>query len=81
MSKMRFGIFLAPFHAPTGQNPTLALERDVATIKLLDELDYDEAWIGEHHSCGVELIAEPARPTLEKVEEIPVGQAQLSEAK
>ena len=59
MSKMRFGIFLAPFHAPTGQNPTTALARDVATIKLLDELGYDEAWIGEHHSCGVEIIAEP----------------------
>jgi limonene 1,2-monooxygenase len=57
---MRFGIFLAPFHAPTGQNPTTALARDVATIKLLDELGYDEAWIGEHHSCGVEIIAEPA---------------------
>jgi limonene 1,2-monooxygenase len=60
MSKMRFGIFLAPFHAPTGQNPTTALARDVATVKLLDELGYDEAWIGEHHSCGVEIIAEPA---------------------
>jgi limonene 1,2-monooxygenase len=57
---MRFGIFMAPFHAPTGQNPTTALARDVATIKLLDELGYDEAWIGEHHSCGVEIIAEPA---------------------
>ena len=60
MSKMRFGIFLAPFHAPTGQNPTTALARDVATVKLLDDLGYDEAWIGEHHSCGVEIIAEPA---------------------
>jgi limonene 1,2-monooxygenase len=60
MSKMRFGIFLAPFHAPTGQNPTTALARDVATVQLLDELGYDEAWIGEHHSCGVEIIAEPA---------------------
>ena len=59
MSRLRFGIFMAPFHAPVGQNPTTALERDVATIKLLDELGYDEAWIGEHHSCGVELIASP----------------------
>ena len=25
---MRFGVFMAPFH-PTGQNPTLALERDL----------------------------------------------------
>jgi limonene 1,2-monooxygenase len=59
MSRLRFGIFMAPFHVPVGQNPTTALERDVATIKLLDELGYDEAWIGEHHSCGVELIASP----------------------
>ncbi|MQA88302.1 MAG: LLM class flavin-dependent oxidoreductase [Streptosporangiales bacterium] len=57
---MRFGIFLAPFHAPTGQNPTTAFARDLATIQLMDELGYDEAWIGEHHSCGVEIIPEPA---------------------
>jgi limonene 1,2-monooxygenase len=56
---MRFGIFMAPFHAPTGQNPTVAYARDVATIQLLDELGYDEAWIGEHHSGGVELIPSP----------------------
>jgi len=57
--RMRFGIFMAPFHAPTGQNPTLALERDLNLIRHLDELGFDEAWIGEHHSCGVEIIAEP----------------------
>jgi len=56
---MRFGIFMAPFHAPTGQNPTVAYGRDLATIQLLDELGYDEAWIGEHHSGGVELIPSP----------------------
>ena len=59
MARMRFGIFMAPFHAPTGQNPTLAYERDVATIQLLDRLGYDEAWIGEHHSAGVETIPSP----------------------
>jgi limonene 1,2-monooxygenase len=56
---MRFGIFMAPFHVPTGQNPTNAYARDLATIQLLDELGYDEAWIGEHHSGGVELIPSP----------------------
>jgi limonene 1,2-monooxygenase len=56
---MRFGIFMAPFHAPTGQNPTAAYARDLATIQLLDELGYDEAWIGEHHSGGVEIIPAP----------------------
>ena len=57
--QMRFGIFLAPFHAPTGQNPTSALARDIRTVQLLDELGYDEAWFGEHHSCGTEIISSP----------------------
>ena len=55
---MKFGIFLAPFH-PVGQNPTLALERDLELIQHLDALGFDEAWIGEHHSAGYEIIASP----------------------
>ena len=55
---LRFGIFMAPFH-PAGQNPTLALERDLELIVRLDELGYDEAWVGEHHSAGLEIIASP----------------------
>jgi limonene 1,2-monooxygenase len=55
---LRCGIFLAPFH-PTGQNPTLALERDLELIEHLDRLGFHEAWIGEHHSGGYELIASP----------------------
>jgi limonene 1,2-monooxygenase len=55
---MRFGIFLAPFHRHY-ENPTLSLERDMRLIELLDELDYDETWIGEHHSAGWETIASP----------------------
>lgn len=35
---MRFGIFLAPFHAAKGQNPVTGPARDVAIVKLLDEL-------------------------------------------
>ncbi|MEV0083877.1 LLM class flavin-dependent oxidoreductase [Saccharopolyspora sp. NPDC050642] len=58
MSKLRFGVFLAPFHT-AGQNPTLALHRDLELIQHLDALGYDEAWIGEHHSAGSELIASP----------------------
>ena len=55
---LKFGIFLAPFH-PVGQNPTLALERDLQLIEHLDTLGFDEAWIGEHHSAGFEIIASP----------------------
>ena len=55
---MQFGIFLAPFHR-RGDNPTLAIARDIEMIELLDRLGYDEAWIGEHHSAGWEVIALP----------------------
>ena len=55
---LKFGIFLAPFH-PVGQNPTLALERDLQLIEHLDALGFDEAWFGEHHSAGYEIIASP----------------------
>ena len=56
--RLNFGIFLAPFHA-VGQNPTLALERDLQLIEHLDQLGFDEAWFGEHHSAGYEIIASP----------------------
>src|SRR5688572_9941354 len=55
---LRFGIFLPPMH-PTGQNPTLTLQRDLELIEHLDALGFDEAWIGEHHSGGFETIAAP----------------------
>ncbi len=56
--KLRFGAFIAPFH-PTDENPTLAIERDLELVALMDRLGYDEAWIGEHHSAGFEIIASP----------------------
>jgi limonene 1,2-monooxygenase len=55
---MRFGLFMAPFH-PTGQNPTVALERDLDLIEHLDKLGFHEVWVGEHHSGGYEIIASP----------------------
>jgi limonene 1,2-monooxygenase len=55
---MKFGMFLAPFHR-IGEDPTLALERDLELIELLDRLGYDEVWVGEHHSAGREIIADP----------------------
>jgi limonene 1,2-monooxygenase len=55
---MRFGIFLAPFHPVTG-DPNIALHRDLELIQWLDQLGYEEAWIGEHHSAGYEIIASP----------------------
>jgi limonene 1,2-monooxygenase len=55
---MKFGIFLAPFHQP-GQDPALAYERDLELIERLDELGFNEAFVGEHHSAGWEIIPAP----------------------
>src|SRR2546428_11957093 len=57
-ARMKFGVFMAPFHRP-GENPTLALERDLELIQWLDILGFDEAYVGEHHSAGWETIASP----------------------
>jgi limonene 1,2-monooxygenase len=58
IDRMDFGIFLAPFHR-AGENPTLALRRDLDLVTYLDQLGYDEVWAGEHHSGGWELISSP----------------------
>ena len=57
-NRLRFGAFIAPFH-PIDENPTLAIQRDLELVEWMDRLDYDEAWIGEHHSAAYELIASP----------------------
>ena len=58
MSSLRSGVFLAPFH-PVDEDPTLAIRRDLQLMEHLDELGFDEAWVGEHHSAGFEIIASP----------------------
>ncbi len=78
--RMKFGLFLAPFHR-VGENPTLALKRDMRLIQLLDELGYEEAWIGEHHSFGRELIADPVvfmAAAAERTKRIKLGTGVLS---
>jgi limonene 1,2-monooxygenase len=59
VNKLRFGIFMPPFNSPPTQNPTSSLQRNLETLQLMDRLGYDEAWIGEHHSAGTEIIADP----------------------
>jgi limonene 1,2-monooxygenase len=56
--RLKDGIFLAPFH-PLNEDPTLCIQRDLELIEHLDRLGYEEAWVGEHHSGGFEIIASP----------------------
>jgi limonene 1,2-monooxygenase len=41
------------------QNVTLGLQRDFEILRIMDDLGFDEAWIGEHHSGGWEPISSP----------------------
>ncbi|TFD62175.1 LLM class flavin-dependent oxidoreductase [Cryobacterium suzukii] len=57
--RLRFGAFVPPHHVPVIQNPTYSLQRDVEIVQLMDSMGFEEAWFGEHHSCGVEPIGDP----------------------
>ncbi len=78
--KMRNGIFLAPFH-PVDEDPTLCIQRDLELVDHLDRLGYDEAWIGEHHSAGYEIIASPevfVAAAAERTKRIKLGSGVIS---
>jgi limonene 1,2-monooxygenase len=55
---LEHGIFMAPYH-DVDENPTVALRRDLELIQHLDQLGFKEAWIGEHHSTGWEIVGSP----------------------
>lgn len=71
MTKLRFRYFIAPFHR-AGTNPTPALQRDLEFIEHLDAVDYDEVWLGEHHSAGrrssvPRRSSSPQRPSAKRI--------------
>jgi limonene 1,2-monooxygenase len=54
----KFGVFVQPLNDPK-RDPTAALEDYMQLMEHLDRIGYDEAWIGEHHSGGWEMIGAP----------------------
>ena len=56
--RLRFGLFIPP-HTPPDEHPLLAFEHDMDLVEWADKLNYDEAWVGEHHSGGWETTASP----------------------
>jgi len=55
---VEFGLFFPPQHYPQ-QNPTRALQRDLETIEFAERMGFTEAWVGEHHSSGWEIVSSP----------------------
>lgn len=55
---MKLGLFMMPMHPP-GKLHADSYQLDLETLRLADELGYDEAWIGEHFTSGWENIPAP----------------------
>jgi limonene 1,2-monooxygenase len=55
---MKFSFFMMPLHQPS-ENPALAFDRDISLIHYAEALDFDEFFIGEHHSGGWETMPAP----------------------
>jgi limonene 1,2-monooxygenase len=78
--ELKFGIFIPPIHAPE-LDPTMMLERDLRSCVLVDELGFDEVWVGEHHSSGWGYITSPEvfiANALPRTQRIHFGTAVLS---
>lgn len=58
MHSKAFGCFLPPLHDPA-TSPQAALAQDIELCGLLDDLGFDEVWLGEHHSSGWSTLSSP----------------------
>jgi limonene 1,2-monooxygenase len=57
-SPKTFGCFLPPAHDPR-KSPYTALRHDIELCGLVDDLGYDEVWLGEHHAGGWTTLSSP----------------------
>ena len=55
---MKLGLFMMPLHPP-GSDYTQGLDNDLEQILMVDELGYDEAWLGEHFTSSWENVPAP----------------------
>lgn len=55
---LRFGVFFAPHH-PHNADPALQLRQDLRLMAEIDDMGFDEIWVGEHHSNGSETVSSP----------------------
>lgn len=58
MMNSKVGCFLPPLHDPR-ISPYAALLQDIELCGLLDDLGFDEVWLGEHHSSGWSTLSSP----------------------
>src|ERR1700733_13613175 len=58
MNRLGFGVQVFPYHR-TDHHPAVQLEEDLILIEHLERYNFDEVWVGEHHSTGWQNIASP----------------------
>lgn len=58
MIALQHGLFIAPYHDVI-ESPTIGLRRDLELVEWVEKLGFAEAWFGEHHSTGWEIIGSP----------------------
>jgi limonene 1,2-monooxygenase len=56
---LRLGAFMPPWLLPMERDPTLAIRGEIEMIEYLESIGFREAWIGEHHSGGMEIVSSP----------------------
>jgi limonene 1,2-monooxygenase len=72
---------MPPWLIPVNRNPTLFIRECLDLVSYLDELGYDEAWIGEHHSSGYQVIGSPelfVSAAIERTRRIRIGTGVIS---
>ena len=72
---------MPPWLIPVNRNPTLFIRECLDLVSFLDELGYDEAWIGEHHSSGYQIIGSPelfVSAAIERTQRIRIGTGVIS---
>ncbi|MEZ5709300.1 MAG: LLM class flavin-dependent oxidoreductase [Blastomonas sp.] len=55
---VRTGVFLPPHHN-NDEDVALCMQRDFDLLQWLEHLGFAEAWIGEHHSGGMQIYGSP----------------------
>lgn len=57
--ELQVGAFMPPWHLPMTRDATRAIRREIELLEFFDHIGFDEAWIGEHHSGGMEIVDSP----------------------
>ncbi|MGW5566876.1 LLM class flavin-dependent oxidoreductase [Streptomyces tendae] len=78
---LRLGVFMPPWTIPVDRDPTRFIRENIELVEFLDTLGYDEAWMGEHHSSGYQLIGSPelfVAAAIERTRRIRIGTGVIS---